>query len=149
MTALAPIAAAAALAAGCGGGDEGAADAAPPAATTKPLPAVADNPLIPGTRYVTERFAPKLSIALPEGAWRTGMPESGELVEFQLLSSKPTWLSMFAFQHIDKVFDPRKGGTTAADAEPAPKDFAAWLRSHPRLKTTPPADVELGGAKGV
>ena len=56
---------------------------------------------------------------------------------------------MFAFQHIDKVFDPRKGGESAADAKPAPPDFAAWLRHHPRMKTTAPVPVELAGAKGV
>jgi hypothetical protein len=154
ITMLALIVAAAALAAtGCDSDQDtpatATAGAKPAAAKRKPLPADGNYPLIPGTRYVTGQFAPKFSIVLPDGAWRTGLPESDELVDIQLLSSPPTLLSVLGVQRIERVFDPRKGGRTAADAVPGPDDFAAWLRSHPRLETSQPVDVKLGGAEGV
>ena len=48
-----------------------------------------------------------------------------------------------------QVFPPETGGVTPGDAVPGPDDFAAWLTTHPHLKTTKPKPVEALGLKGV
>lgn len=138
--------------ASCGGGDDN--DAATTADVSeveveKPVPEFGNTPLSSGVRYRTEVFEPRLSLTLPDGTWRTELPQSRAVFALKLLHPPPTRLAILAFEHIEKVFDPVRGGQEPADAVAAPADFAAWLTEHPYLVATEPVRVDIGTASGV
>jgi hypothetical protein len=61
---------------------------------------------------------------------------------------RPVSSSGISFHHMTRVFPPGKGGVIPGDAVAGPADFAAWLTSHPHLRTTKPKPVEALGLKG-
>jgi hypothetical protein len=138
------------LVAGCGGDDDKQA-AAPttPKAESRPFPMTPETALKSGVTYIAEGFAPKATLTFPtDSSWSTGKPTEDSL-DSHLQATSPVRWSSFGVQHIKQVFDPQKGGRTAADAVDAPADFAAWLRAHQRLEATAPVQVQVGGLKGV
>lgn len=147
-----PLAAAGLVA--CGGNDNSdkKTDTAtrPAAKAATPIPDSSANPtpLAPGKRYATGIFRPRVSFTLPDGSWRTAAPETPSTLGIGLDAPPPTRGATLSFMHIARVFDPVKGGRTAADGKPAPRDFLDWLRRHPRLKAGAPVAVEVGGVSG-
>ncbi len=143
--------AAAAGASACGGDDEkagGPAKPAAPAAAALPDSSTSPATLLPGKRYAPAIFRPRMSFVLPENSWSTAEPESERSLAIRLAAPKPTRNAILAFVRVERVFDPQKGGRTAADGVPAPADFAVWLEQHPSLKSEAPVPVEVGGASG-
>jgi hypothetical protein len=49
---------------------------------------------------------------------------------------------------ISKVFDPQRGGSSAADGIPAPADFVGFLTTHPNLSSTEPQPAQALGLSG-
>jgi hypothetical protein len=135
----------------CGSGIKSATTTAPkvtPASVAKLMPKFVDQPLTPGQVYRPRAFSPALTFKLPDAGWTSDLSPSGH-VGIRLLVGPPVEWSTFGIHRMDRVFDPIRGGRTAADAKPAPPDFAAWLEHHPRLQASRPVDITIGGAKGV
>jgi len=122
----------------------------PAAARGVALPDSSARPatLVAGKRYSPAIFRPRMSFVLPENRWETAEPESERSLAIRLAAPQPTRRAILAFVRVERVFDPQKGGRTAADGVAAPKDFADWLERHPRLKSEPAVSVEVGGALG-
>jgi hypothetical protein len=136
------------LLAACGGGDEEKA-AAPAKPSVTPFPSIDRADLEPGREYTTQQFKPTITLTLPEGEWIAAGADSADHVEIEPTPEDPVDSSAIAFHHMTQVFPPETGGVTPGDAVPGPDDFAAWLTTHPHLKTTKPKPVEALGLKGV
>ena len=137
------------LLAGCGGGDDEAAER-PAAAAATPFPTIDFTGLTAGATYVTKTFTPRLQLTLPEGGWIAASGDKADHVEIELEDPEdPVDNSGMGFHHMTKVFPPEQGGELPGDAVDGPADFAAWLTSHPHLKTTKPEPVSALGLKGV
>ena len=139
---------AAVLLAGCGEDPQTKPQAkATPAVT--PFPTVDFADLVPGREYTTRRFTPQIRLTLPDGKWKAESADKPDHVEIQADPVGDVTAAGFGFHHMTKVFDPAKGGEIPGDAVDGPDDFAAWLTSHPHLRTTTPKPVEALGLKGV
>jgi hypothetical protein len=115
------------------------------AAASEPLPQ-APGPVPPGT-YTTAVFEPGVSFSLGRG-WRVLAPETPT---FATLVHGEDQDPLLAFVRPVRVFDPRRryGGEVPEDALlPVPDDLVDWLARHPRLKTTEPKEVTVGGVRG-
>jgi len=135
--------------AGCGGDGSPATPRGPQAAVKSEhaMPTTPDSPLIAGLRYVSKEFRSGLTLTLPDGAWVGQDTPAG--ITMRYLPPAPIRQGILSVNHITKVFDPRRGGRTIADAVPAPPDFATWLERHPRLTASKPVAVTLDGLHGV
>jgi hypothetical protein len=146
VRALLPVLALLAFA-GCGGEDKPAAAAKP---SLTPFPTIDRGTLRPGVEYTTRVFKPSFRITLPEGEWIAASSDKPDHVEIERSRFRPpVQTAGIGFHHMTKVFPPKEGGVIPGDAVDAPDDFAAWLTSHPHLKTTKPKPVEALGMKGV
>lgn len=58
-------------------------------------------------------------------------------------------LVILGFHRATRVVDPRRGARKPGDLVPGPRDFVAWLRSHPHLRVTKPVPVTALGLRGV
>lgn len=116
----------------------------------QPLPPALSAPEIldSGGRYETTIFKPQVTITLPEGDWETGAPETPDSFAIRH-SLTPNRYAIVALARISEVFDPQRGGTTAADAIPAPTDFTEFLTSNPNLRSTSPEPAQRVGLSGV
>ena len=101
------------------------------------MPTTTDSPLIAGKRYVSNKFRPGLMFTLPDGAW-VGQDAPGG-VTMRLLPSAPIRQGILSLNHISKVFDPRRGGRTIADAVAAPRRLRNLARAPP-----PPDGLKAG-----
>jgi hypothetical protein len=144
--ALLALTAALALA-GCGGDDGKSSATARPAVT--PFPTVDRGIVEPGVAYTTRAFKPSFTVTMPEGKWIAASADKADHIELEVEGTPPVQSSGIGFHHMTKVFDPATGGTEPGDAVDGPDDFAAWLTSHPHLKTTDPQPIEAMGMKGV
>jgi hypothetical protein len=135
------------LLAGCGDESPKKTAATKPALT--PLPSIDRTELKPGVAYTTRAFTPNITFTLPDGVWLAASADKPDHVEIEPEPADPVDDSGIGFHHITGVFPAAEGGTIPGDAEPPPKDFAAWLTSHPHLKATAPKPVEALGLKGV
>ena len=133
------------LLAGCGGGEE---PAAAPEPSITPFPTVTFADLEPGVKYTVQGFEPSFEITLPEGEWKAASA-TADHVEIELDGEPPVQSAGFGFHHMKQVFPAEEGGEIPGDATEAPEDFAAFLTSHPHLRTTEPKPVELLGLEGV
>jgi len=135
--------------AACGGNEkrDRAGRAAP---SVTPFPSVDRADLAAGRTYTTQRFEPRLTFTLPQGAWLATGADSADHIEMEPKAVEdPVDVATLAFHHMTRVFDPATGGKAPADAVAGPDDFAAWLTHHPHLRTTRPKPVELLGLEGV
>ena len=140
-----------ALLAGCGDDDEQS-QATPQAKQTPavtPFPSIDFTDLEPGREYTTRRFTPRIRMTLPQGKWKAESADKPDHLEIQADPVGDVTAAGFGFHHMKKVFDPAEGGEIPGDAVDGPDDFAAWLTSHPHLKTTKPKPVEALGLEGV
>ncbi len=139
--------------AGCGGDDgngNGGGDAAQaPRAAISPVPTVFGGVMKPGVTYTTTAFRPRLQITLPPAEWKVLSADKPTSVELEPETDHPVSGSGISFYNGVRVFDAAKGGRIPGDAVDPPPDFAAWLTSHPHLKTTQPRPTEALGLKGV
>jgi hypothetical protein len=146
---LITLALAALAAGGCGDDDEPAAQKSKPAAAKqRDLPVQGDFPVVPGVEYTSTRFEPKVTLSVPDGAWRTLDPESRDHITIDLTSDGTFNLAGFGLHRMTKVADPQRGAQTVADAVDAPPDYIEWLAEHPRLEASEPKDVQVGDLKG-
>jgi len=113
----------------------------------RPVPTITDSPLSAGRPYVSRQFRPGLTFTLPDGAWVGQDARDG--LTMRLLPNAPIHQGILSINRIRKVFDPRRGGRTVADAVSAPADFATWLEHHPRLAASKPVPVTFHGLHGV
>ena len=144
-----PLIALLALLTACGGDDKpSAATAAKP--TVTPYPSIDLGDLENGASYASRKFKPELTLTIPqEGEWNTAGADNPDHVELEPEPVPPVSSSGISFHHMTRVFPADKGGVTPGDAVAGPADFAAWLTSHPHLRTTKPKPVEALGLKGV
>jgi hypothetical protein len=133
----------------CGGDDKpSAATAAKP--TVTPYPSIDLGDLENGASYASRKFEPALTLTIPqEGEWHTAGADNPDHVELEPEPVPPVSSSGISFHHMTRVFPPDEGGVIPGDAVAGPADFAAWLTSHPHLRTTKPKPVEALGLKGV
>jgi hypothetical protein len=135
-----------ALLAACGGDDEKA--AVKP--TVTPFPSITFGELHNGASYASRKFEPAVTLTIPPtGTWKAAGADSPDHVELEPEPEPPLSGSGISFHHMTKVFPPEQGGVIPGDAVAGPADFAAWLTSHPHLRTTEPKPVEAMGLKGV
>lgn len=134
--------------AGCGGDDdergaEGRSDGQAQLAGT-PL---FGGSLEPGQRYRTRAFQPGLSFVVQDGDWFARETQSRTLVvlDGSTLPHRPMFL---AFQRYRRVYDPDRPGHGSASAVPVPRDFIAWLLSHPDLAASQPSPIRVAGFRG-
>jgi hypothetical protein len=139
------------LATGCGDGDGAASKSASTTAAKgaggiTPFPTEDIFPLKTGTTYTTVKFRPALAMTVGAGEWEAAPADRPDHVAMQRVVEDGD--AFLAFHHVTKVFDPRKGGVTPGDQVAGPRDFLAWLRAHPHLRTTKPIPVERLGMRG-
>jgi hypothetical protein len=97
---------------------------------------------MPAGRYSTTEFKPALSFEVGEG-WRVGTPEQETVVGV----SQAGPAKGIYFANPPKVHDP----TDPDEIVSAPEDseeWLAWFLQHPRLQTSEPESVEVGGIEG-
>jgi len=118
----------------CGGGQEQA---------EKPRPLPEDEKALRPGVYRSEEFEPSLSFRVGKG-WTNAPPESSEFLELQRGA-----MGGVLFLRIKEVYEPaRMGVPNLAEAPKDPRDWVAWVRHHPYLRTSEPEQVEVGGVKG-
>jgi hypothetical protein len=144
-----PLTALLVLLTACGGDDKPrAATAAKP--TVTPYPSIDLGDLENGASYASRKFQPELTLTIPQaGEWHTAGADNPDHVELEPEPVPPVSSSGISFHHMTRVFPPDEGGVIPGDAVAGPADFAAWLTSHPHLRTTRPKPVEALGLKGV
>lgn len=136
--------------AACGGGDsEESTTTGSTAAAVQPLPEATSSPEIldAGGHYETTIFEPRIALTLPDGDWETAAPQTADSFGIRHYLS-PGHDAILAVVKIDQVFDPQRGGSSPADALPAPEDFTQFLVDHPRLKTSTPESATAIGLPG-
>jgi hypothetical protein len=116
---------------------------AEPPKTASPIPE-AGEPLPPG-KYVTTKFKPALSFRIVDGGWANLGPEQPDYFFFGY--GPPESPLLLGFGAPGRVYDPER--LPKQVAVPEPKDWVAWYRSHPYLKTEEPTSVSVGGVSGV
>ena len=136
---------------GCGDDDPG--EPGPRATTTatgtagRPFPTGDVTPLESGVTYTTRRFTPPLQITTTDEPW---IAETGDRPnDFSLALDVPRGQAILGFHRAKLVVDPRRGAEKPGDRVPGPRDFAAWLRTHPHLRTTRPVPTTALGLRGV
>jgi hypothetical protein len=143
-----PLIAVLVLLTACGDDKPSAATAAKP--TVTPYPSIELGDLENGASYASGKFKPELALTIPqEGEWHTAGADNPDHVELEPEPVPPITGSGASFHHMTRVFPPKTGGVIPGDAVAGPADFAAWLTSHPHLRTTKPKPVEALGLKGV
>ena len=144
-----PLTALLVLVTACGGDDKPSAATAAKATVT-PYPSIDLGDLENGASYASRKFKPELTLTIPqEGNWNAAGADNADHVELEPEPVPPVSSSGISFHHMTRVFPPDKGGVIPGDAVAGPADFAAWLTSHPHLRTTKPKPVEALGLKGV
>jgi hypothetical protein len=134
--------------AGCGGGGDDK-SAKTPAASKPPYALSIDRAdLVAGKSYTTQRFKPAFRFTAGKGSW---IVENRESHDHFAVSGELDGFSVdeLSWHRITRVFDPKKGGKLPSDQVPFSGDFAKWLTSHPRLRTTKPEKVTVAGLEGV
>ena len=102
------------------------------------------QPLSPG-KYVTTKFKPALSFRIVDEGWVALVSEQPE---YFVVSGGPPESPLFlGFATPGRVYDPEKLPKKVVVA--GPKDWVAWYRNHPYLKTTKATSVSVGGVSGV
>jgi hypothetical protein len=110
-------------------------------AKARPLPEKQQT-LSPGL-YRSEEFEPSLSFRVGNG-WTNEPPESSEY-----LSLQRGVMGGVSFLRIKEVYEPaRMGMPNVVEVSKDPKDWVAWVRHHPYLRTSELEQGEVGGVEG-
>jgi hypothetical protein len=110
-------------------------------AKARPLPEKQQT-LSPGL-YRSEEFEPPLSFRVGNG-WTNVPPESSEYLTLQR-----GVMGGVSFLRIKEVYEPaRMGMPNVVEVSKDPKDWVAWVRHHPYLRTSELEQVEVGGVEG-
>ncbi len=136
-----------------GGGDQEAASVPEPTAKTTSAPKMASpipeegQPLSPG-KYVTPQFKPAVSFRILEVGWVVLSPQQPDYFDIAQPREDPSEPPLLiAFSAPDKVYEPER--LPKQVPVPEPKDWVAWFRNHPYLKTGKATPVTVGGVSGV
>ena len=115
---------------------------------------VPDGFLTPG-RYRTTGVAPTVTFDLADEWFATfddqddsGDTRWGDVVQLQQVEDPSSGLSFIALDS-GRVIDGRKEWDERRNITPFPRDFAAWLQSHPNLRASRARHVTIGGVEGI
>src|SRR5687767_7259846 len=95
---------------------------------------------LPPGQYRSEEFKPSLTFRVGKG-WSMAPPETSDHLHLQR-----EVIGGLGFLKIAEVYEPNRTGLPTL-AEP-PKDWVAWYRRHPYLRTSNHKQVEVGGVEG-
>jgi hypothetical protein len=91
--------------------------------------------------HTTGQFSPGFSLELPEGS--VGLVEASDVLNIH--KDARLFLAAVSLGAV-RVYDPSSSGLAPVDA---PDDLVAWFQQHPKLETTKPKAVTLGGHDGI
>ena len=111
----------------------------------KPRPLPEERRELRPGEYRTDDFEPPFSFGVG-GGWTNEPPEMSDAL---LLTRGHETAGGLGFANVQEVFVYKPTETSGQTVVEAPEDMVGWFQEHPRLRTSEPERVEVGGIEGA